>query len=160
MLLNDLFSSQVHIIVGLVTASRATWALAASARRARPAACTWAPAGKPRASRSAAAAESAAATSVCATSLSLARSTAASANATTSPAPDTKASFAQVKTSSYKNSWSCVRVTYPEFTCWGFWSCCACIEVEVWTPAVERAHLLLALKLMRIPGDIKHAVSS
>ncbi len=76
--------------------SRATWAPAVSARRARPAACPSAPAGKPMASRSAAGEESAAATSVCAMSQSLERFTAASASVTTSPVPDTKASSAQV----------------------------------------------------------------
>lgn len=84
----------------LVTVSRATWVPDVSARRARLAACTSVPAGRLKASRSAAGVESAAATSVYATSQSLARSTAASASAMTSPVPDTKASSAQVKTSS------------------------------------------------------------
>lgn len=141
---------QVLITVGLATASQDTWAPAASARRARPAACTWAPAGKPRASRSAAGEESAAATSACATSPSSARSTAASASATTSRAPGTKASSAQVWPSGVMGSNSAVRVMW-----WRLLSCCAGSEVSV----VLQLYLP-ALTLMRIQAAVKHTASS
>ncbi|MEQ2193740.1 hypothetical protein XENOCAPTIV_011900, partial [Xenoophorus captivus] len=98
------FTLQARTTAAPVIASLATWAPTVNARRARPAACTSAPAGKARASRSAVEEASAAATSVSATSRSLGRSMAASASAMTSPARGIKASSAQ-------SSVSCVKRT-------------------------------------------------
>lgn len=80
------------------SATPATWAPGASARKGRARAGTRTCAGKPRASPCAAGAGSAAATSAPASRASLGRSTALSASVTTSPVPGTKGSSAQVGT--------------------------------------------------------------
>lgn len=78
------------------SATLATWAPGVSARKGRARAGTRTCAGKRRASPCAAGAASAAATSAPASRASLGRSTGPSASATTSPAPGTKESSAQV----------------------------------------------------------------
>lgn len=84
--------------VACVSATPATWAPGASARKGRTRAGTRTCAGKRRASPCAAGVGSATATSVPASRVSLGRSTGLSASATTSPVPGIKASSAQVGT--------------------------------------------------------------
>lgn len=81
-----------------VSATPATWAASASARKGRTRAGTRTCAARRRASRCAAGAGSAAAVSAPASRASLGRSTGLSASATTSPVPGTEASSAQVGT--------------------------------------------------------------